>query len=188
MNKEKKINLHLFGMIYFVLFFISVGLNEKEPFLKFPKLDDSFGKTMGIDLGISIGIGLFIVLITWLLTRYNRHFQGLSKNFQGLLGQLGFMEIFFISAFSSISEEFFFRGLIQAKFGIILASLLFGMLHSGPGKKYLPWTFFALAMGFVLGGLYEWRDNLILPVMVHFIVNFINLMLLQKYRSQDTAS
>lgn len=170
----------MFAMIYFVLFFIAVSFNEYRPFMKFPKLDQDFQKIMLEDIGISILIGLGIVLVTWLITKISKSFQDLAQTFNEILGPLTIVEIFFIAIFSSVAEEFFFRGLLQEKIGIVLASLFFGMLHSGPGKKYLPWTIFALVMGFLLGGLYEWRGNLIVPVVIHFVVNFANLYLMQK--------
>ena len=183
MNNKQKINLNTFGMIYFTIFFIAIVFNDENPYLKFPKLDESFSKTMFEDIGIGIVVGLCIVGVSWVLTKKSLAFQRLLKNFQSLLGPLTMTEIFFIAAFSSVAEEFFFRGLLQDKLGIIFASLFFGALHTGPGKKYIPWTVFAVTMGFVLGGLYQWRENLILPVVVHFVVNYVNLYLMRKYQA-----
>ena len=180
MSSERKINLNTFGMIYFTIFFIAIAFNDENPYLKFPKMDESFSRIMFTDIGIGIVVGLMIVLISWVMTKKSAAFQRLLRDFQTLLGPLSMTEIFFIAAFSSVAEEFFFRGLLQDKLGIVLASLFFGALHTGPGKKYIPWTVFAVVMGFVLGGLYQWRENLILPVVVHFVVNFVNLYLMGK--------
>lgn len=180
MKEESRINLNTFGMIYFSLFFIAIVFNESNPYLKFPKLDEHFLKTMCFDSLIGVGVGLAVVGISWVLSKKNKAFQELLEKFQSLLGPLSLTEIFFIAVFSSLAEEFFFRGLVQAKLGIVFASLLFGGLHTGPGKKYIPWTIFAVVMGFILGGLYEWSGNLMLPVVVHFVVNFLNLFLMQK--------
>ncbi|MEZ4845465.1 MAG: CPBP family intramembrane glutamic endopeptidase [Bdellovibrionota bacterium] len=62
------------------------------------------------------------------------------------------------------------------------------MLHSGPGRKYLPWTIFAVVMGFVLGMTYQWRENLLVPVIIHFVVNLLNLMMMQKNESKPEES
>jgi membrane protease YdiL (CAAX protease family) len=182
MTKKNKINLNTFALIYFALFSISVLFNEEERCLKFPKLDDNFWPRMSVDMVIACALGLAIVLLTWLLSKHSRSFQELIKNFKTVLGPLSKTDIFFIAAFSALAEEFFFRGFMQAKLGIFFSSILFGMLHSGPGKKYIPWTIFALVMGFVLGGIYEWRENLLVPVVIHFIVNFVNLTFLQRYK------
>lgn len=179
-ENQKKINLESFAGIYFFLFFISIAFNDEKPYLKFPKLGEDFLRIVLVDLLIGISVGLLIVGITWVLTRYTKLFDDMTRSFKTILGELDSTEIFFIAAFSSIAEEFFFRGFIQGKLGILFASILFGALHTGPGKKYLPWTIFAISMGFVLGGLYEWKDDLLLPVATHFIINFANLHLLQK--------
>jgi membrane protease YdiL (CAAX protease family) len=179
---KPKINLHTFAMIYFTLFFIAIVFNDYKPFMKFPKLDESFGWIMLVDVLISLVVGLLIVLITWIVTKFSKAFQNLAETFHEILGPLTLTEIFFIATFSAVAEEFFFRGLLQDKIGIVLASMFFGMLHSGPGKKYLPWTIFAIVMGFLLGGLYEWRGNLLVPVIIHFVVNFLNLWMMQKIK------
>jgi membrane protease YdiL (CAAX protease family) len=182
MKNEKKINLHIFGFIYFILFIIPVALNDHEPFLKFPKMDEKFQHKMIIDVGLGIGLGFLIVLFSLLLVRFTKIFNDLIETLDGLLGPLTTLEIFFIAAFSSVAEEFFFRGLIQGKLGIVVATVFFGILHSGPGKKYIPWTVFAFVVGALLGGVYEWRQNLITPIVIHFVANFINLLLMQKIR------
>lgn len=186
-EKQKKINLESFAGIYFLLFFISVIFNEEKPYLKFPKLGENFGRVVGVDIIIGASVGLGVVVVTWFVSRYTKLFDEMTKSFKSILGELKGTDIFFIAAFSSISEEFFFRGFIQGKLGILFASLLFGALHTGPGRKYIPWTIFAVAMGFVLGGLYEWKDDLLLPVTTHFVINFANLHLLQKKKIEDIS-
>lgn len=188
MSNEKKINLHVFGLVYFVLFIIPFFLNEQSPFIKFPKLDQNFQSKMQFDIGIGIAGGLIVVFISYLLTRFTKIFRALVESFNEILGPLTIVEIFFIASFSSIAEEFFFRGLVQGKLGIWAGTLMFGLLHSGPGKKYLPWTVFAVVIGFFLGEMYEWRQNLLVPIIIHFVVNFINLIILQKIKVTSKKS
>lgn len=187
MNPERKINFNVFAFIYFLIFSVSVIFNEENPYLKFPKLDAFFWKNMSVDISLGLIVGGIIVFISWILTRKSKLFKDLVKMFQTLLGPLTLAEIFFIAAFSSLAEEFFFRGMMQAKLGIVFSSLLFGVLHTGPGKKYVPWTIFAVVMGFVLGGLYEWRQNLMLPVVIHFVVNFVNLIWIQHIKLSEES-
>ena len=53
--------------------------------------------------------------------------------------------------------------------------MLFGLLHSGPGKAFRLWTLFAVVAGALLGGLMVWRGNLLGPVVGHVLVNAVNL-------------
>ena len=80
---KSKINLHMFAMIYFLLFFIAVAFNEHAPFMKFPKLDDQFLSIMGVDALISVAISLVVVGISWALAKYYAAFRKLTQAFCG---------------------------------------------------------------------------------------------------------
>ena len=74
-----------------------------------------------------------------------------------------------------VAEELFFRGAVQTAWGWIPATLLFTLLHAGPGSAYRIWTVFAAIAGLVLAGLMLWRGNLLAPVVTHVVVNGVNL-------------
>lgn len=40
---------------------------------------------------------------------------------------------------------------MQPVFGHIATSILFGIIHVGPDRRYLIWTVLAVAVGFVFG-------------------------------------
>ena len=52
---------------------------------------------------------------------------------------------------------------------------LFALLHVGPGRRFLPWTLWALVMGLVFGALVELTGDLGAPIVAHFTINFLNL-------------
>lgn len=78
-------------------------------------------------------------------------------------------------------EELVFRGIVQGWLrraygvvpGIVLASLLFGAVHvvalEGPGA--IVYVTVAAALGLVLGAIYEYTENLLVPIVVHGIWN-----------------
>ncbi|MCB0308351.1 MAG: CPBP family intramembrane metalloprotease [Bdellovibrionales bacterium] len=173
--ESRTLNLNLMGVVYFAMFFISFLINSIRPIFYFPKMGLEFWHTMLVDSVYGIVLGAIVSLISFVLLKSFSILQDLSKEFSQLLGPLDVKSIFFLSWFSSVGEEFFFRGLLQHYVGLVPAALLFGLMHIGPNKKYLSWTIFAIVMGVLLGAIYDWRRNLILPVMVHFTVNFINL-------------
>lgn len=86
--------------------------------------------------------------------------------------------------FNAPAEEFIFRGIVQGLFrraygvipGIVLASVLFGVVHyvavGGAGSK-LVYVAIAVALGLVLGTLYEKTENLVVPILVHAVFNAI---------------
>lgn len=87
-----------------------------------------------------------------------------------------------VSIFSGVGEEAFFRGAVQQEFGLVVASLLFGLAHVGPDRRYLVWTAWAVMAGFVFGVLYEISDGLLAPVLAHSAHNAATLLLWKRSR------
>lgn len=80
-----------------------------------------------------------------------------------------------LAFFSGVGEEVFFRGALQPSFGLVPTSLLFGLLHIGPDRRFFAWTPWALAMGFLLGGIYEATGSLGGCIVAHVAINYANL-------------
>ena len=62
-------------------------------------------------------------------------------------------DLVLVSIFSGVGEEAFFRGAVLQEFGLVISSLLFGLAHIGPDRRYLVWTVWAVLAGFVFGAL-----------------------------------
>lgn len=87
--------------------------------------------------------------------------------------------LFLVSLLAGVGEELLFRGVIQGGLSsllgpwpaLILASVLFGTLHA------LTRAYFIIAtlMGFYLGMIYLWTGNLLIPVLVHFLYDWVVL-------------
>lgn len=82
-----------------------------------------------------------------------------------------------VAALAGLGEELLFRGVLQAGLsewlgpagGLLLASLLFGLAHCiTPAYLVL-----ATLMGLYMGLLYQWSGNLLLPVLVHALYDWI---------------
>lgn len=85
-------------------------------------------------------------------------------------------------------EELLFRGAVQGVLrrayapvpAIAIASALFGVAHimalSGPGK--LTYILVAILLGAILGGIYEWTENLVVPALVHGTYNALQFLLM----------
>ena len=88
-----------------------------------------------------------------------------------------------VSVFSGVGEEAFFRGALQPVLGLVLTSLLFGVLHVGPDRRYLIWSLWAVAAGFLFGFLYEWTGGLLAPMTAHVLHNAATLLLWRRSRT-----
>ena len=127
-----------------------------------------------------LGIALFVISL--MLSAKFQWAKELERLFAEVLTPLSWPVIFLLALLSSVSEELFFRGAAQNQFGLIPASLLFGLIHFPVRKTMIPWTLMAVVMGFLLGGLYIYAGNLLAPITLHFLINFANIWIInQKY-------
>ncbi len=87
-----------------------------------------------------------------------------------------------LALFSGIGEETFFRGALQQEFGLVVASLVFGLVHVGPDRRYLVWTVWAVLAGLLFGVLYEVTGGLLAPILAHSAHNAATLLLWRRSR------
>jgi membrane protease YdiL (CAAX protease family) len=128
-----------------------------------------------LDLAIGAGSGLLLLGAWWGAERTVPLARELEARLAGALGPITGSEAIALALLSGFAEELFFRGAVQGALGWGLATVLFGAMHSGPGKAFRLWTLFALVAGGLMGGIMAWRGNLLGPVVSHFVVNAVNL-------------
>jgi hypothetical protein len=136
-----------------------------------------------LDLLLGVAAGLLLLGAWWLTARFLPQARHLEEQLAALLGSVSTSEAVALAVISGFAEELFFRGAVQGSvtgiwggvWGWAVASLLFGLLHTGPGPAFRFWTLFALVAGLLFGGLMLWRGNLLGPFVGHFLVNAVNL-------------
>jgi len=92
------------------------------------------------------------------------------------MGHLTLGQLAVIATLAGLGEEFFFRGLIQlglsdvcgVGLAILLTSLLFGLAHA----ITLTYVILAFIISLYLGFLFDWTDNLFVPIAVHALYDF----------------
>ena len=98
------------------------------------------------------------------------------------------MSIVLVGITPAIGEELLYRGIIQRKVqkivnndhaGILIASLLFSLNHF-QFDRFLP---FAM-LGLILGYAYHYSKNLWVPIILHFINNSFQVMILYGMRDE----
>ncbi|MFK7999043.1 MAG: lysostaphin resistance A-like protein [Polyangiales bacterium] len=140
-----------------------------------PWLSASFPVRLVVSVVGGLALCAFGIVSTRWLVRRTVWARQLHVSFRTLLGPLTSTEILVFALTSGIAEELFFRGALQPWLGFVAASILFGAVHLGPSRKFLPWTLWAIAMGFLFGSLYECTGELVGPVLAHVLVNYENL-------------
>lgn len=151
------------------------------------------------DVAVGLAIALALVGITFVASRRMPALQALDREFRRVVGKLSRWQAVRLATLSGVAEELLFRGTLLplvsedawlgwgATHAIIWTSVLFGLLHFLPHKIFLPWTFFATAVGFIAGGAYVWRGSLVAPLVAHVALNAINLRLIASGRRQPLA-
>lgn len=138
------------------------------------------------DLGLGLGVGLIFVLLSNLATRFTEWGQNLARAMAEALGPISVPDAILLAFASGLAEEMFFRGALQPRVGLVFASLLFGIVHFVPRREFLPWTVFAIAVGFCFGVIFDSTGNLLAPVVAHIVINGINLpALVAQYGDPD---
>ena len=136
--------------------------------------------------GAAVGLGLatMLPLVTARWARRVLVLRGLRRAWNALesgLGPgLGRADIVVLTLCSAISEEVFFRGVLQPEVGVVAASVTFGLLHP-LGAAYVAW---ATAAGAGFGVLYLATGSLIAPAIAHGTYNLLALTYLRQRSSR----
>jgi membrane protease YdiL (CAAX protease family) len=137
-----------------------------------------------LDLVIGSAAGGLLVFLWLGVRRALPTARDLEIQLAEALGPLATGEILGLALLSGFAEELFFRGAVQGAWGWAPATILFALLHAGPGPSYRVWTGFAAVAGLALAGLMIWRGNLLAPVVTHALVNGVNLTRLTAHTAE----
>ncbi|MFF2448756.1 CPBP family intramembrane glutamic endopeptidase [Neobacillus sp. NPDC058068] len=167
---DKELLFHLY-MTQIILLAISIilGFLLFDHFFYLSKiyLKDIHIAIIGIPAGVAVVI-IDIVLMKLLPASFYDD-GGLNER---IFRKRSFIHIMVIAGFVAFSEELLFRGIIQTKVGLILASIIFAIIH----YRYLfNWFLFLniILLSFIIGVIYEWTDNLAVTIVMHFVIDFL---------------
>ncbi len=137
--------------------------------------------------GPAIGflLGFIVVLLSRVATHHFQWAQRLHSEFRSILGELSSRDIVILAFASAVGEELLFRGALMPWLGVWAQAALFGALHFGPGRRFLPWTLSALAVGVGFGFLTRWTGDLGAAITAHFTINLLNLRYIVRTKLPD---
>ena len=107
----------------------------------------------------------------------------ISGDIRTLFASTTVVDIFLVSLAAGLAEELLFRGVIQARWGIIAASILFGLVHSVTPAYVL----LATVIGFYIGLLYHCFQSLLIPIQLHCIYDFGALIYLRYFVKEQIS-
>lgn len=119
----------------------------------------------------------FLILLSQAFQLWSKSYRVTVQYFSRVFGSMNLLTLLYLAILSSVAEEMLFRGVLQPYLGVILTSLIFGLMHMGPGGLGI-WSLWALIAGLVLGLLFDAHQNLIPVIIIHFIVNFSSFVMI----------
>lgn len=176
-------------ILYAVLFALGLTWNL---IASFPLLPPRLDGRLVAELAGGVAVGCVTVFVVGVLWTRTRLFSNLEPTLAEKLGALTPSGILRLALLSSVAEEVFFRGALQPflssalggeMVGYVVTSLLFGVLH-GSSRTYRAWTVFATLCGFLLGGAYVLTDHILTPIVIHFIINALNMARIVRRRTE----
>lgn len=156
------------------------GLRGRE----MPLLGDSFVQSLALGAGVAAVTFCLGVLAYRLLPPMRRIADELAPS---VVDGARLRDLMLVSLFSGVGEEALFRGAVQPEFGLVAASIAFGVLHVGPDRRYLLWTAWALLAGFLFGWLLLVSGGLLAPVLAHTLHNAATFALWKRARRHGKA-
>ena len=129
-------------------------------------------------------LGLLVVLsrAEWGWVRDLR--DNVMPAFMGWFRDTGVAGFGLVAILAGVGEELLFRGVIQDGLqllwgpwpALIVASLLFGLVHAVSRAYFIA----ATLMGTYLGAVYLWTGNLLVPIIIHALYDWIALLYYQR--------
>ena len=132
---------------------------------------------------------LFVSMLTWPIGPLVPVKQFCEQEVLPLFAKSYWSELALISLSAGVGEEMLFRGVFQASFtqwwglawGLVLASMLFGLLH----PISLPYVSIATILGFYHGVVWYWNGNLLTVIVTHTLYDFAALGFLIRVQHWD---
>jgi membrane protease YdiL (CAAX protease family) len=151
-------------------------------FFGHPPLEHFVWSTSDALLGVAATIPLvlmFLAMLRWPIGPLARVKKFCDTEVVPLLDKSSWSEIALISLSAGVGEEMLFRGVVQASignwlgviWGLVLASLLFGLFH----PISLTYMIIATILSLYLGGVFIVGGNLLTVMVIHALYDFAAL-------------
>lgn len=137
-----------------------------------------------MEMGRIVASGLtaagVLLVLSYFFEDWFESFRELKSIIMQVLGKVSVPMAIYLSLVTSIGEELLFRGAIQPFAGVLLTSILFGMLHMGHKGLISAWSVWAFIAGYLLGWMYEETTSIWPPLIAHFGVNMVSILSLRR--------
>jgi membrane protease YdiL (CAAX protease family) len=129
-------------------------------------------------IAAGIGVGFVVGVLLW-TARFLAPMRQLQRFQSRLVRDWSIADALAVALLSGLAEEALLRALLQPLIGLLPAAALFAVLHLVPDRRLWLWPVVALAMGVVLGLLYE-RFGYPAAAAAHILLNALALLHLRR--------
>jgi membrane protease YdiL (CAAX protease family) len=140
-----------------------------------PWLSASYGVRAAASVGLGLALAAGVIATTPRLIERAAWARALHEELKPIIEPLSSFEIVLLALASGFAEELFFRGAMQPVLGLVVTSVIFGAVHTGPKRVFLAWSLWACVMGFLFGAIFELTGVLWGPVLAHGLINERNM-------------
>lgn len=156
-----------------------------------------FSKVEPLQIAAGLGTGFLLSLTSIASARlalalkdkfkfFNIYLELINDVMAPVFSKFRFGDIVVIALASGFCEEVFYRGVLQNQFGILIASIVFGLCHFA-GKRYLFYAIWAALAGALFGYMIILTGSLWPPILAHITNNFVSLTYLRYRHKADDA-
>jgi len=124
-------------------------------------------------VGVVVGIGL---VVASRLGERSGPGRRAARVLAHHMGKVSWPGLVLVGSSSAIGEELLFRGVLQPSMGLVVAAILFAVVHVPFREEMWPWTVQALLHGLLFGLAYELSEALVLPIVAHTAFNTLQLV------------
>ena len=135
----------------------------------------SYGARLSASLGLGLALALVVIAVTPMFVERAAWARSLHQELKPIIEPLSALEITLLALASGFAEELFFRGAMQPVLGLLVTSIIFGAVHTGPKRVFLAWSIWAFVMGLLFGLIFELTGVLWGPVLAHALINERNM-------------
>ncbi len=154
------------------LVWIALGHN---PLITEPALGRIPGPAL---VALSVVLGIVIAAISVRLTRRLAErvdwARELARSLRTRLSGASTAELLRTAVLVGVTEEIFFRGILQPVVGMWVAAFAFGLVHAGPGRTRLFYAAWAALTGLSFGAIFWLTGSIAGPILAHVVINAAN--------------
>lgn len=180
-DKELLLNLYLTNALLLILA-LGLGFFFFDSIKSFLVIFDPTDIRL-LTVGVTAGVAVVLLDVVFMKLVPSSYYDdgGLNKK---IFQNRKVWQIALIALSVAISEEILFRGVIQTQFGLIIASLIFALVH----HRYLFNLFLfgnVVVLSFFIGYIYSLTENLFVTIVMHFVIDFV-LGVIYRYKFGDS--